>query len=159
MLCGGCNFCTAAASCTATLPRAIFCSTPISGAVHRQAGRGRGRAKQQRRSAPAPTNPFSVWCRCKISDFGKAKRIPQGVSSVPLQDEEALAVNWLAPEVLQRRLFFLPSETWSFGVAVWELFSHGALPYGHLYSVRTTTYGGGGGKGREGGKEGEATPR
>jgi tyrosine-protein kinase len=73
---------------------------------------------------------------CKIGDFGKARRIPQGVSSLALADEDALAVNWLAPEVLQRRLFFVESETWSFAVAIWELFAHGAVPYGRLYAVR-----------------------
>lgn len=66
-------------------------------------------------------------CSCKIGDFGKARRLPHGRPSLPVADDDSLAVNWLAPEVLQRRAFFCASEVnqqHSWGSIQWGCFIH-----------------------------------
>ena len=41
-------------------------------------------------------------------------------------------MKWLAPEVLQSKIFTTMSDVWAFGVLVWEVFTRGCLPYGAL---------------------------
>lgn len=36
---------------------------------------------------------------------------------------------WLSPETIDKKIFSTPSDVWSFGIVLWELFSLGATPY------------------------------
>ena len=41
-------------------------------------------------------------------------------------------LRWLSPEAIQSEAYSEKSDVWSFGVTVWEMFSHGATPYGDV---------------------------
>lgn len=36
---------------------------------------------------------------------------------------------WLSPETIDKKIFSTPSDVWSFGIVLWELFSLGTLPF------------------------------
>lgn len=46
-------------------------------------------------------------------------------------------MKWLAPECLQKKIFTHESDIWSFGVLMWEVFTHGETPYAGMTGVET----------------------
>ncbi|XP_055327169.1 platelet-derived growth factor receptor alpha-like [Paramacrobiotus metropolitanus] len=65
----------------------------------------------------------------KIADFGMAKQTLEYV----LMDQQAfLPVRWMSPEAITERRFSVQSDVWSFGIAVWEIFSFGEHPYANM---------------------------
>jgi len=67
----------------------------------------------------------------KVADFSKACKLesPNGVHAV----RDAVAIRWMAPEVLDMAQHGLPADVWSFGVLCWEIFSPpGVRPFGQL---------------------------
>ncbi|KAF1750511.1 hypothetical protein GCK72_017061 [Caenorhabditis remanei] len=69
-------------------------------------------------------------CRLvKIIDFGLAKhglRFTLGAT-------QKIPAKWLSPEVLKTWTFSTKSDTWAFGVCIWEIYHNGAEP---AYTVR-----------------------
>ncbi|XP_070552747.1 uncharacterized protein [Ptychodera flava] len=69
----------------------------------------------------------------KISDFGLSKDVSDtgGVHiEIPWSEEQtALPLRWMPPEFLTRGEFHFKSDVWSFGVLVWEVCAHGAVPF------------------------------
>eukprot|EP00054_Salpingoeca_dolichothecata_P027573 m.202928 g.202928 ORF g.202928 m.202928 type:complete len:682 (-) comp25993_c0_seq1:25-2070(-) len=77
----------------------------------------------------------------KLGDFGLARRlsrkeeVEQNVSAEQeyyrQHSDDAVAVRWLAPESVRRRVFTTKSDVWSFGVFMWETFEFGNTPFGN----------------------------
>uniref|UniRef100_A0A914WNL6 Protein kinase domain-containing protein n=1 Tax=Plectus sambesii TaxID=2011161 RepID=A0A914WNL6_9BILA len=64
----------------------------------------------------------------KVADFGLSRQIHNGIYQ-PSQPS-AMPIAYLAPEVLQYRQFSKKSESWAFGIVLWELFTlAGRQPY------------------------------
>uniref|UniRef100_A0A1I7U4C2 Protein kinase domain-containing protein n=1 Tax=Caenorhabditis tropicalis TaxID=1561998 RepID=A0A1I7U4C2_9PELO len=65
-------------------------------------------------------------CRTvKIIDFGLAKHGLQ----FTLKKCSKIPAKWLAPEILDKWTFTPKSDTWAFGVCIWEIYHDGAEPY------------------------------
>ncbi|XP_075397481.1 tyrosine-protein kinase Fer [Tenrec ecaudatus] len=63
----------------------------------------------------------------KISDFGMSRQEDGGVySSSGLKQ---IPIKWTAPEALNYGRYSSESDTWSFGILLWETFSLGVCPY------------------------------
>ncbi|KFV69428.1 Tyrosine-protein kinase JAK3, partial [Dryobates pubescens] len=60
----------------------------------------------------------------KIGDFGLAKLLPQGKDYYVVREPGQSPVFWYAPESLADNLFSRASDTWSFGVLLYELFTY-----------------------------------
>ena len=55
-------------------------------------------------------------------------------------DQSTLAVKWTAPEGIEYKKFSHKADVWSFGVALWELYSDGKVPYSNLSNKETVDY-------------------
>lgn len=64
----------------------------------------------------------------KIGDFGLARDVYSNHCYRKV-GEGLLPVRWMAPESLTDGIFTTYSDIWSYGVVVWEVFSHGQQPY------------------------------
>jgi len=71
--------------------------------------------------------------RVKLTDYGLASTgtyVQKTTSSVG----GGLPYRWMAPESIQRRRFSEKSDVWAFAVMLWELFTHGMVPYALISS-------------------------
>eukprot|EP00051_Salpingoeca_urceolata_P021978 m.351963 g.351963 ORF g.351963 m.351963 type:complete len:1960 (+) comp19898_c14_seq4:3668-9547(+) len=65
---------------------------------------------------------------CKVSDFGRARDL--GDQSAYYQSAEStVPVRWMAPEVLASGKHTATSDTWSFGIVTYEVFTNAEKPY------------------------------
>ncbi|EDQ86283.1 uncharacterized protein MONBRDRAFT_38493 [Monosiga brevicollis MX1] len=71
-------------------------------------------------------------CQCEyvaqISDFGMAKRIPDGQDSITIPNCK-VACRWASPEIYVQHRFSEKSEVYAWGVTLWELLENGRTPY------------------------------
>ena len=65
----------------------------------------------------------------KIGDFGMARVIPIGESSWKMKQPAKLPIRYLAPEVMEFKIFSQASDVWSFGVVQWEIMAYAQTPY------------------------------
>jgi len=72
----------------------------------------------------------------KLADFGMSKSLDAKLYYRKVESEK-VPVKWLAPECLQKKLFTHESDVWSYGVVVWEVFSHGTTPYAGMTGLET----------------------
>src|SRR5690606_28145773 len=50
---------------------------------------------------------------------------------------DELAVNkWLAPECIKNRIYSFASDSWAYGVTLYEIYSGGAMPYPQLDAMQ-----------------------
>uniref|UniRef100_A0A674EH50 Tyrosine-protein kinase receptor n=1 Tax=Salmo trutta TaxID=8032 RepID=A0A674EH50_SALTR len=64
----------------------------------------------------------------KIGDFGMARDIYRA-SYYRKGGRAMLPVKWMPPEAFMEGIFTCKTDTWSFGVLLWEIFSLGYMPY------------------------------
>ncbi|XP_069317334.1 leukocyte tyrosine kinase receptor isoform X3 [Eulemur rufifrons] len=64
----------------------------------------------------------------KIGDFGMARDIYR-TSYYRKGDRALLPVKWMPPEAFLEGIFTSKTDSWSFGVLLWEIFSLGYMPY------------------------------
>ena len=64
---------------------------------------------------------------CKVADFGLAKCLNEEVYNTVAGQ---FPLRWTAPEALQKRVFSIKSDVWSFGILLTEIVTHGKyVPY------------------------------
>ncbi|XP_054717306.1 BDNF/NT-3 growth factors receptor-like [Uloborus diversus] len=70
-------------------------------------------------------------CVIKISDFGMSRDIYTS-DYYKISGSRMLPIRWMAPESISYGKFSLDSDTWAYGVVLWEVFTYGKQPYfGH----------------------------
>jgi hypothetical protein len=47
---------------------------------------------------------------------------------------DGVPVRWMPPEAILRRRWSEKSDVWAFAVTVWEMFTHGLVPYTFIFS-------------------------
>lgn len=47
-------------------------------------------------------------------------------------EHEELPVRWKAPECITKHRYSTASDTWAFGIFMYEVFTHGCIPYKHI---------------------------
>lgn len=67
--------------------------------------------------------------RLKIGDFGLMRALPQEDDCYVMTERKKVPFPWCAPESLKSRQFSHASDTWMFGVTLWEMFSFGEEPW------------------------------
>lgn len=68
----------------------------------------------------------------KVADFGLST---SGLEAFKLK-EKKVPIRWLAPEVLRHNFFSGKSDSWSFGVVLFEIWSDGQRPYDEIKDKR-----------------------
>eukprot|EP00055_Hartaetosiga_balthica_P005717 m.17202 g.17202 ORF g.17202 m.17202 type:complete len:716 (+) comp4742_c0_seq1:102-2249(+) len=69
----------------------------------------------------------------KLADFGMARKLKEGKSSLHLKDLPMVSTRWLSTEVLERRIVSDKSDVWAFGICLWEICMHGDKPYSDIH--------------------------
>ena len=67
--------------------------------------------------------------RVKIGDFGLMRALPQENDCYVMTERKKVPFPWCAPESLKSRQFSHASDTWMFGVTLWEMFTFGEEPW------------------------------
>jgi len=67
--------------------------------------------------------------RVKIGDFGLMRALPQEDDCYVMSERKKVPFPWCAPESLKTRQFSHASDTWMFGVVLWEMFTFGGEPW------------------------------
>ncbi|KAG5869453.1 hypothetical protein JTB14_027316 [Gonioctena quinquepunctata] len=67
--------------------------------------------------------------KVKIGDFGLMRALPQEEDCYVMTEHKKVPFPWCAPESLRYRQFSHASDTWMFGVTVWEMFTFGEDPW------------------------------
>ncbi|CAB1420729.1 unnamed protein product [Pleuronectes platessa] len=63
---------------------------------------------------------------CKVADFGLARVIKEPFY---ISDDKKIPYKWCAPEAISHGKFSNKSDVWSFGVLLYEIITHGGIPY------------------------------
>lgn len=70
---------------------------------------------------------FLSFVQIKIGDFGLMRAIPQEDDCYVMTEHKKVPFPWCAPESLKTRQFSHASDTWMFGVTLWEMFTFGQV--------------------------------
>uniref|UniRef100_A0A2S2Q9B8 non-specific protein-tyrosine kinase n=1 Tax=Sipha flava TaxID=143950 RepID=A0A2S2Q9B8_9HEMI len=74
------------------------------------------------------TTPHQV----KIGDFGLMRLLPMEEDCYVMTERRRVPFPWCAPESLRTRQFSHASDTWMYGVVLWEMFTGGEEPWAGL---------------------------
>ncbi|EDQ88354.1 uncharacterized protein MONBRDRAFT_44299 [Monosiga brevicollis MX1] len=66
---------------------------------------------------------------CVISDFGMSRGVANADDYYTASSAK-VPIRWTAPEAVVSRKFSEATDVWSFGITMWEIFTHGERPYG-----------------------------
>ncbi|XP_056094201.1 protein-tyrosine kinase 6b [Rhinichthys klamathensis goyatoka] len=69
---------------------------------------------------------------CKIGDFGLARVIKEPVY---ISDDKKIPYKWTAPEAISHGRYSTKSDVWSFGILLYEIVTHGAIPYPGVHNA------------------------
>ncbi|KAJ7380792.1 hypothetical protein OS493_007174 [Desmophyllum pertusum] len=75
--------------------------------------------------------------RVKVSDFGLMRQIYEDVYNA--KKTKNLPVKWMAPESIFDNDFTIKSDTWSYGILLWEMATLGGFPYPTLTNPELCT--------------------
>lgn len=79
--------------------------------------------------------------KCRIGDYGLGRiKFPNDYQALPDLCDGTLPVRWMAPESLGALDFSTASDVWSFGVTIWEIMTHGNMPYSTLSTSEVPTH-------------------
>ncbi|XP_060073718.1 activated CDC42 kinase 1-like [Ylistrum balloti] len=67
--------------------------------------------------------------KIKIGDFGLMRALPSQEDHYVMSEQKKVPFAWCAPESLKSRQFSHASDTWMFGVTLWEMFTYGQEPW------------------------------
>ncbi|KAG8200240.1 hypothetical protein JTE90_025016 [Oedothorax gibbosus] len=67
--------------------------------------------------------------KLKIGDFGLMRALPNQEDCYVMTEHKKVPFPWCAPESLKSRQFSHASDTWMFGVTLWEMFTFGEEPW------------------------------
>lgn len=67
--------------------------------------------------------------KVKIGDFGLMRALPNQEDCYVMTERKKVPFPWCAPESLKSRHFSHASDTWMFGVTLWEMFTFGEEPW------------------------------
>ncbi|XP_066995527.2 activated Cdc42 kinase Ack isoform X2 [Anabrus simplex] len=70
--------------------------------------------------------------KVKIGDFGLMRALPQQEDFYLMTEHKRVPFPWCAPESLRHRQFSHASDTWMYGVTLWEMFTFGEEPWAGL---------------------------
>ena len=73
----------------------------------------------------------------RVSDFGLSRRMQEGKDYYKKLIDDKIPVKWMPLESIQHKKYSTASDTWSFGVVVWELFSGGEVPFSTYSAIET----------------------
>ncbi|KAI1299968.1 Activated CDC42 kinase 1 [Halotydeus destructor] len=67
--------------------------------------------------------------KVKIGDFGLMRALPNQEDCYVMNETKKVPFPWCAPESLKSRQFSSASDTWMYGVTLWEMFTFGQEPW------------------------------
>ncbi|OQR77315.1 hypothetical protein BIW11_07180 [Tropilaelaps mercedesae] len=70
--------------------------------------------------------------KIKIGDFGLMRNLKSDQDCYVMTEHQKVPMPWCAPESLTSRIFSHASDTWMYGVTLWEMFSFGQEPWSGL---------------------------
>ncbi|XP_055934316.1 tyrosine-protein kinase SRK3-like isoform X2 [Argiope bruennichi] len=71
----------------------------------------------------------------KLADFGLARIMDEAVY---VASGGKLPIKWTAPEAYTTMEFTIKSDVWSFGIVLYEIFTHGGTPYSGLKNAQVS---------------------
>uniref|UniRef100_A0A667WW25 Ephrin type-A receptor 6 n=1 Tax=Myripristis murdjan TaxID=586833 RepID=A0A667WW25_9TELE len=66
---------------------------------------------------------------CKVSDFGMSRVLEDDPEAAYTATGGKIPIRWTAPEAIAYGKFSSASDTWSYGIVMWEVMSYGERPY------------------------------